>query len=41
MEAVINSFILVFVSEMGDKTQLLALVLAVRSTRKPSCNGHS
>lgn len=30
MEAVINSFLLVFVSEMGDKTQLLALVLATR-----------
>lgn len=34
MEAVINSFILVFISEMGDKTQLLALVLAARF-RKP------
>lgn len=34
MEAVINSFLLVFVSEMGDKTQLLALVLAARF-RKP------
>lgn len=34
MEAIINSFILVFVSEMGDKTQLLALVLAARF-RKP------
>lgn len=30
MEALINSFLLVFVSEMGDKTQLLALVLAAR-----------
>lgn len=30
MEALINSFGLVFVSEMGDKTQLLALVLAAR-----------
>ncbi|MFZ4402632.1 MAG: TMEM165/GDT1 family protein [Pseudobdellovibrionaceae bacterium] len=30
MEAIINSFLLVFVSEMGDKTQLLALVLAAR-----------
>lgn len=30
MEAIINSFFLVFVSEMGDKTQLLALVLAAR-----------
>lgn len=34
MEAMINSFLLVFVSEMGDKTQLLSLVLAVRF-RKP------
>lgn len=30
MEAIINSFLLVFISEMGDKTQLLALVLAAR-----------
>ena len=30
MEALINSFLLVAASEMGDKTQLLALVLAVR-----------
>lgn len=30
MEALFNSFTLVFVSEMGDKTQLLALVLAAR-----------
>lgn len=30
MEAIFNSFLLVFVSEMGDKTQLLALVLAAR-----------
>ena len=34
MEAIFNSFFLVFVSEMGDKTQLLALVLAARF-RKP------
>jgi len=34
MEALINSFLLVFVSEMGDKTQLLALVLAAKF-RKP------
>lgn len=34
MEAIINSTILVFISEMGDKTQLLALVLAARF-RKP------
>jgi Ca2+/H+ antiporter, TMEM165/GDT1 family len=34
VEAIINSFLLVFVSEMGDKTQLLALVLAARF-RKP------
>lgn len=34
MEAVIHSFLLVFVSEMGDKTQLLSLVLAARF-RKP------
>lgn len=30
MEAVINSFLLVFAGEMGDKTQLLSLVLASR-----------
>jgi putative Ca2+/H+ antiporter (TMEM165/GDT1 family) len=30
MDALINSFFLVLVSEMGDKTQLLALVLALR-----------
>lgn len=30
MNAFINSFLLVFVSEMGDKTQLLALVLAAK-----------
>ena len=30
MQALINSFLLVFVSEMGDKTQLLALVLAAK-----------
>lgn len=30
MEAILNSTILVFISEMGDKTQLLALVLAAR-----------
>lgn len=30
MEAALNSFLLVFASEMGDKTQLLALVLASR-----------
>jgi putative Ca2+/H+ antiporter (TMEM165/GDT1 family) len=34
VEAIINSFLLVFVSEMGDKTQLLALILAARF-RKP------
>ncbi|MGE4131611.1 MAG: TMEM165/GDT1 family protein [Bdellovibrionales bacterium] len=34
MDAIIQSFLLVFVSEMGDKTQLLALVLAARF-RKP------
>lgn len=34
MIQIINSFILVFISEMGDKTQLLALVLACRF-RKP------
>lgn len=33
MEAIVNSFLLVFVSEMGDKTQLLALVLAARFRR--------
>ncbi|MFM6930476.1 MAG: TMEM165/GDT1 family protein [Bdellovibrio sp.] len=30
MEAIINSFLLVAATEMGDKTQLLALVLATR-----------
>ena len=30
MEALVNSFLLVFVGEMGDKTQLLSLVLTVR-----------
>lgn len=30
MDALINSFLLVFISEMGDKTQLLALILAAR-----------
>lgn len=30
MEAIINSFLLVAATEMGDKTQLLALVLALR-----------
>ncbi len=34
MEAIINSTVLVFISEMGDKTQLLALILAARF-RKP------
>lgn len=34
MDAVLNSFLLVFVGEMGDKTQLLALILAARY-RKP------
>ena len=30
MQAVFQSFLLVFVSEMGDKTQLLAMMLAAR-----------
>lgn len=30
METLINSFLLVFAGEMGDKTQLLSLVLAAR-----------
>lgn len=30
MDALTNSFLLVFISEMGDKTQLLALVLAAK-----------
>ncbi len=34
METLINCFTLVFVGEMGDKTQLLALILAARF-RKP------
>lgn len=34
MEAFFNSFLLVFISEMGDKTQLLSLLLAARY-RKP------
>ncbi len=33
MEAILNSFFLVFFSEMGDKTQLLALILAARFRR--------
>lgn len=33
MDALLNSFLLVFVSEMGDKTQLLALVLAAKFRR--------
>ncbi len=33
MDALLNSFLLVFISEMGDKTQLLALVLAARFRR--------
>lgn len=33
MNIVLNSFLLVFASEMGDKTQLLALVLASRFKR--------
>lgn len=33
MDALINSFLLVFASEMGDKTQLLALVLTMRYRR--------
>jgi len=34
MDTIFNSFLLVFVSEMGDKTQLLALVLMMKF-RKP------
>ena len=34
MEIIIKSFLLVFLSEMGDKTQLLALLLAAKF-RKP------
>lgn len=30
MDAILSSFFLVFISEMGDKTQLLALVLTMR-----------
>lgn len=33
MDALLNSFLLVAASEMGDKTQLLALVLAARFRR--------
>jgi putative Ca2+/H+ antiporter (TMEM165/GDT1 family) len=33
LEAVLQSFILVFIGEMGDKTQLLALVLTSRYRR--------
>lgn len=33
METFLNSFLLVFVGEMGDKTQLLALVLATKYRR--------
>lgn len=34
MDALLNSFLLVFIGEMGDKTQLLALILVARY-RKP------
>ena len=30
VQAILNSFLLVFISEMGDKTQLLSLVLTAR-----------
>ena len=33
MNALLSSFLLVFISEMGDKTQLLALLLALRFRR--------
>jgi putative Ca2+/H+ antiporter (TMEM165/GDT1 family) len=33
MDAIINSFFLVFISEMGDKTQLLSLILVARYKR--------
>lgn len=33
MQEIMNCFLLVFVSEMGDKTQLLALVLAAKFRR--------
>ncbi|MES3038588.1 MAG: TMEM165/GDT1 family protein, partial [Bdellovibrionota bacterium] len=33
MDAVLNSFILVFIGEMGDKTQLLSLVLVSKFKR--------
>lgn len=33
MEALVQSFILVFISEMGDKTQLLALLLIAKFKR--------
>jgi len=33
VDALLNSFLLVFAGEMGDKTQLLALVLATRYRR--------
>lgn len=33
MESIVNSFLLVFVSEMGDKTQLLSLILTMRFKR--------
>lgn len=33
MEALFNSFLLVFISEMGDKTQLLSLVLIAKYQR--------
>ncbi|HRO67596.1 MAG TPA: TMEM165/GDT1 family protein, partial [Pseudobdellovibrionaceae bacterium] len=37
MEALINSFLLVFAGEIGDKTQLLALILVARY-KKPWTN---
>lgn len=33
MDAIVNSFLLVFISEMGDKTQLLSLLLVARYKR--------
>ncbi len=35
MEAILNSFLIVGIAEIGDKTQLLALLLTLRFRRKP------
>ena len=36
MEALVTAFVAAFLAEWGDKTQLIAAMLAAR-TRKPGC----